>query len=221
MSFILGFIPKLSFGKVNGHAALKTIKLWSNDWQVFEYQTLDDIKAELEERFITVAATASLGNGLQIGNGSVISHHAYVGSNVQIGNNVIVCEKAVIADNTAIGNSCVIRAHANVQTSEIGSYVVIGSGATIGEKATIMNNHLLPQNARIAGGTTIKESIYVSSVRDEIGWFDTENLHVGCKAYSLQEWVERYTEIGSENKYTASEIELYGIFINLISSLRS
>lgn len=75
---------------------------------------------------VPVHATATVGQGTQIGPGGVIRANAKVGANCNIGPNVIIGQGVEIGDYCTIGPNCVIS-HALV-----GSRVVFGPNVSIG-----------------------------------------------------------------------------------------
>ncbi len=40
---------------------------------------------------------------------------------------------------------------------------------------------------------------------------------IGCIRMSINDWIEKYKEIGAQNKYTADQIDEYGAYIDLFS----
>ena len=46
-------------------------------------------------------------------------------------------------------------------------------------------------------------------------------VKIGCMAMSLDEWLERYKEIGKENNYSKEDIEFYGDMLKMLKKRRN
>ena len=42
-------------------------------------------------------------------------------------------------------------------------------------------------------------------------------IGIGCIRMSINDWIEKYKEIGAQNQYTASQIDEYGAYIDLFA----
>jgi len=86
-----------------------------------------------------------------IGEGTVIMHHAIVNANTFIGDNCIINSKALIEHDCSILNHC----HISTNTT-INGGVKIGSESFIGSNVTTKDNIQIKENSFIKAGTLIK-----------------------------------------------------------------
>jgi sugar O-acyltransferase (sialic acid O-acetyltransferase NeuD family) len=81
---------------------------------------------------VIVAATAQVSNHSELGEGTIVMHHAVVNANVKVGVNCILNSKSLIEHDCQIGDYCHISTAAVINgTVSIGNRNFIGSNATI------------------------------------------------------------------------------------------
>lgn len=90
----------------------------------------------------------------EIGEGSLIMHHAVINPFVRLGVNAIVNTAAVLEHGVKIGDHCHIAPHSTILGNVIiGNGCFVGSGAVIGENTRIGNNVI------IGAGVIIKNDV--------------------------------------------------------------
>ena len=110
-------------------------------YQPFEYEKIEDLKNEFENRNIKTGQNVTIGQ------------NATIGDYVTIGQNAIIKDGAVIKDRAVIGQSAVIKDGATIGNgSYIGRNLTIKPYAVIKEDTTVIR-----ENAYIKGYAVIKE----------------------------------------------------------------
>ncbi|MBN1183539.1 MAG: NeuD/PglB/VioB family sugar acetyltransferase [Bacteroidales bacterium] len=108
---------------------------------------------------VIVSPYAYVAKSSQIGEGSIIMHHALINAEVQIGINCIINSKALIEHEASVGDFCHISTGAiiNGQTR-------IGNQCFIGSNSTVSNNVSIVGDTIIAAGLHIISDINVPGV---------------------------------------------------------
>ena len=165
---------------------MKTIYLRDENynWKAFEYNELSDLKSEFEARKISIGYGASIGYDASIGYGASIGNRASIGYGASIGN------RASIGHGASIGNR-----------ASIGDDASIGHGASIGNRASI------------GDGEKLTNGIFINGSRHTVTYVGSGKISIGCKCRTIEEWKEKFQEIGERNDYTAEQIQEYGNYI--------
>lgn len=103
---------------------------------------------------VIVSPLSHVSKYTNIGDGTIIMHHAIINTNAKIGINCIINSKCLIEHDAVIGNHCHISTGAivNGQVS-IGNNSFVGSGVITKERISIGNNCI------IGAGEVIKSSV--------------------------------------------------------------
>ena len=81
----------------------------------------------------SISPKATIGEGVEIGEGSQIMDFAYIGNRVKIGRNVLIYPFVYVGDDVEIGDDTVIYPHVYIgERITIGNRVIIHSGARLG-----------------------------------------------------------------------------------------
>ena len=119
------------------------------------FQTLKELGAKLP---LIISPLAYVSKHAEIGDGTIIMHHALINAGAKIGSNCIINTKALIEHDAIIGDHCHIATDAVINGgTKVGSgtffgsntvskeYVEIGENTVIGCGATIIKN--IPPNS--------------------------------------------------------------------------
>lgn len=182
---------------------MKRINLWQEtNWIPFEYESIADIKAELDKRKILVLDSVTLGDNITVGFDCVIRSNSEIGSGTTIGNNVYVGESVSIGNDVSIGDNTIIQGNSR-----------INNGCSIG------NDVILSKDCFITSNCTIQNTIRITGSRDNVNWFGDDQLQIGCMKASLEEWLETFQSVGEQHKYSPKQIEEYHTYINVCNTL--
>jgi sugar O-acyltransferase (sialic acid O-acetyltransferase NeuD family) len=113
------------------------------------------IFAFLEDSGAKIAAAISpsayVSKYAEIGEGTVVLHHALVNSNAKIGRNCIINSKALIEHDAVVADHCHISTSATINGG-----VKIGEGSFIGSGAVVVNNVDVEKALFIKSGEIVK-----------------------------------------------------------------
>lgn len=91
---------------------------------------------------VIISPFAYVSKSSEIGEGSIVMHHALINANVKIGMNCIINSKALIEHDSVIGNHCHISTG-----SIINGIVNVGDGVFFGSGAVSVQGSVIPANA--------------------------------------------------------------------------
>src|SRR3990167_4905813 len=95
------------------------------------------------------------------------------------------------------------------------------AGANLAE-ATLAGSNLSEANlseASLVGANLARTNILTFQFNQHFAYSFNGLIRIGCLEHEIEKWLKEYRKIGKENKYTESEIELYGDFIKLCAKL--
>lgn len=202
---------------------MKIINLWEQtQWVPFEYENISDISLELEKRKIEIKENVVLQSNVFLSYNSFISKDVVIGSGVTIGNNVFIGESVTIDNYTTIEDNTIIRGNTRIgQRSIIGANVNIGCNVIIESGVTINGGLVLSKDANIISNSIIKNSLRITGSRDEVSWYGTNDLHIGCVSLPIDQWLETFQSVGEEYKYSQEEIDEYLSYMKICKQLRN
>ncbi len=112
------------------------------------YQQLKKLGYKLP---IIVSPLAYVSRYSQIGEGTVVMHHAIINSNVKIGKNCIINTKALVE------HDCIVEDHCHISTGAIlNGGVKVGRETFIGSGAICVENTVIEPNSFIKAGSLVK-----------------------------------------------------------------
>ena len=65
-------------------------------------------------------------------------------------------------------------------------------------------------------GCKVKHTLCIHASRHTITYWGCDAIQIGCKQYTIFEWLSNYENIGRSNNYSDKEIEEYWMYIDLI-----
>ncbi|RZB29758.1 MAG: hypothetical protein SRB1_02038 [Desulfobacteraceae bacterium Eth-SRB1] len=117
------------------------------DKRIRLFKTLKDLGAKLP---VIISPLAYMSKHAQIGDGTIIMHHALINAGVKIGSNCIINNKALIEHDADIGNHCHIATGAIINGGvKVGSGTFFGSNAVCKEYIEIGDNLVIGCSTKI------------------------------------------------------------------------
>jgi len=132
-------------------------------------------------------------NEVWIGEGSDVSHDAFIGNHVIIGANAKIRHGAFIADYSVIGDSCLVGVGARVERSIVWSDSFVGAGAMVGG-AVICRRTDIRARARIETGAVIGDESMVGHgavVGADVAVFPYKRIDAGAVQTTSLIWESR------------------------------
>jgi sugar O-acyltransferase (sialic acid O-acetyltransferase NeuD family) len=142
-------LPQLVNKNTNFLVTLGQIK--SPEKRIRTFQILKELKAKLP---VIISPTAYVSQHAQIGEGTIIMHHAIINAGAQIGQNCIINSKALIEHDAVIADHCHIATGAIINGG-----VTVGSGTFFGSNAVSKEYIEIGENVVIACGVKITKNI--------------------------------------------------------------
>ena len=115
------------------------------------FQTLKELGAKLP---VMISPLAYVSKHAEIGDGTIIMHHALINAGAKIGSNCIINTKALIEHDAIIGNHCHIATGAVINGG-----VKVGSGTFFGSNAVCKEYIEIAENAVIGCGAKIIKNV--------------------------------------------------------------
>lgn len=98
-----------------------------------------------------IAATAYVSKYAEIGEGTIVMHHALVNASAKVGVNCIINTKALVEHDAVIGDGCHIST-----ASVVNGGVCVGEGSFAGSNCIIKQGVTVPENTFIKAGSIFK-----------------------------------------------------------------
>ena len=142
-------LPQLVNENNNFLVTLGQIK--SPDKRIRIFQTLKESGVKLP---VIISPLAYVSKHVEIGNGTIIMHHALINAGAKIGSNCIINNKALIEYDAIVGNHCHIATSAVINGG-----VTVGSGTFFGSKSVSKEYVEIGKNVVIGCGEKITKNI--------------------------------------------------------------
>jgi UDP-3-O-[3-hydroxymyristoyl] glucosamine N-acyltransferase len=202
-------------------------------WQPY---SLDDEEA-LESHRVRVAATASLGEDVCLGDGACIQAGASIGDDSVVGAGAFVGSSVLIGRRTSIGDLTSVFSEARVGDDvhigaevRIGHDVVICDNARVGYRAEIANHAkigngvFVPGRAMVGDGGCVEKyprPTFVSIIGPVYGvhYWGEDKIAIGCQIHSIDEWLEEGEEIAKTVDFGDEEIAEYRVYVETIKAI--
>ena len=124
------------------------------------FKTLKESGAKLP---VIISPLAYVSKHTEIGDGTIIMHHALINAGAKIGNNCIINTKALIEHDAIIGDHCHIATGAIINGG-----VKVGTGTFFGSNAVCKEYIEIGENTVIGCGATIVNDVPPSSSNFEL-----------------------------------------------------
>ena len=90
--------------------------------------------------------------------------------------------------------------------------IFIGHSATIGDSATIGNYAKIGHEVLVRG-------ICFSGSKHHVAYWGEDAIQIGCKKFTIQEWLDNFKSIGEKEHYSEEQIQEYWNYIESIRIL--
>jgi UDP-3-O-[3-hydroxymyristoyl] glucosamine N-acyltransferase len=118
---------------VPSHVKVDDINLVQVDNPKIAFSRVIELFHPREVPYEGISSQAVIGEGLVIGNNTVVAPMAYIGNNVCVGDRTIIHPGVVIRDDVTIGNDVVLHSNVSIlDRCRIGDRVTIHAGTVIG-----------------------------------------------------------------------------------------
>ena len=183
---------------------MKTLYLYDSDkgWVLFEYDVLSDLAHEFSIRNIRIGNDCELGydcklgDSCELGNGCKLGYGCWLGDSCKLGND---CE---LGDGCKLGYGC-----------ELGDSCKLGYDCELGDGCK------LGYGCKLGNGCKVKHTLCIHASRHTITYWGCDAIQIGCKQYTIFEWLSNYENIGRSNNYSDKEIEEYWMYIDMIKHI--
>ena len=184
----------------------KTIYLQddNNNYKLFEYENISDLKEELLKRNISIGNNASIGYGASVGYGASIGDNGSIGDNAYIGKHASIGNNASIGSDVSIGHDACI-----------GKRVSIGNNASIGSDVSIGHDACISKRVSISDDAKLIQGFYVNGSKHPVTYKCNYTLSIGCHNYSIDKWLDKCAVIGKKEGYSEEQIKEYQTYIKM------
>ena len=116
--------------------------------------------------------------------------------------------------NIRIGNDC-----------ELGNDCKLGYGCWLGDSCKLGYGCWLGYDCKLGNdcelgdGCKVKHTLCIHASRHTITYWGCDAIQIGCKQYTIFEWLSNYENIGRSNNYSDKEIEEYWMYIDMIKHI--
>ncbi len=142
-------LPQLVNENENFLVTLGQIK--SPEKRIRIYQTLKESGVKLP---VIISPLAYVSKHVEIGNGTIIMHHALINAGAKIGSNCIINSKALIEHDATIGDHCHIATGAIINGG-----VKVGSGTFFGSSSITREYIEIGDHCIIGGGSSVLKNL--------------------------------------------------------------
>ena len=113
-------------------------------------RVFEKLKALGAQLAVIVSPLAHVSRHAEIGEGTIVMHHALVNAGARVGRNCIINTKALLEHDTVIGDHCHVATASVVNGGvEVGNHTFIGSGTVIKQYVRIGSNLVVPAGERV------------------------------------------------------------------------
>lgn len=77
----------------------------------------------------------------------------------------------------------------------------------------------LGDSCELGNGCKVKHTLCIHASRHTITYWGCDAIQIGCKQYTIFEWLSNYENIGRSNNYSDKEIEEYWMYIDMIKHI--
>ena len=174
---------------------MKTLYLYDSDkgWVLFEYDVLSDLAHEFSIRNIRIGYGCELGYSCKLGYGCKL------GDSCKLGNG---CE---LSNGCWLGNDC-----------KLGDDCELGYGCKLGYSCELGYGCKLGYGCRLGDGCKVKHTLCIHASHHTITYWGCDAIQIGCKQYTIFEWLSNYENIGRSENYSDKAIGEYWMYIDLI-----
>lgn len=101
----------------------------------------------------------------------------------------------------------------SIRTIQMGYGCELGNGCVLGDGCE------LDDGCKLGNGCKVKHTLCIHASRHTITYWGCDAIQIGCKQYTIFEWLSNYENIGRSNNYSDKEIEEYWMYIDMIKHI--
>lgn len=131
--------------------------------------------------------------------------HEFSIRNIRIGND---CE---LGDGCKLGNGCKLG-----YGCKLGNDCELGNGCWLGDSCELGYDCKLGDSCKLGYGCKVKHTLCIHASHHMITYWGCDAIQIGCKQYTIFEWLSNYENIGRSNNYSDKAIGEYWMYIDLI-----
>ena len=95
----------------------------------------------------------------------------------------------------------------------------IGNDCELGYDCKLGDSCWLGYSCKLGYGCKVKHTLCIHASRHTITYWGCDAIQIGCKQYTIFEWLSNYENIGRSNNYSDKEIEEYWMYIDMIKHI--
>ena len=207
---------------------MKTLYLYDSGkgWVLFEYDVLSDLAHEFSIRNIRI------GNGCKLGNDCMLGYDCELGDDCKLGYDCWLGYGCELGDSCELGDGCWLGYDCKMgDVCELGygcwlgNDCKLGYGCELGYDCELGNGCelgygcKLGDSCELGDGCKVKHTLCIHASRHTITYWGCDAIQIGCKQYTIFEWLSNYEKIGRSNNYSDKEIEEYWMYIDMIKHI--
>ena len=122
--------------------------------------------------------------------------------------------------NIRIGNGCRLGNDCRLGYGCIlGDGCELGYGCILGNDCELGDGCRLGYGCKLGNGCKVKHTLCIHASRHTITYWGCDAIQIGCKQYTIFEWLSHYEKIGRSENYSEKEIAEYWMYIDLIKRI--
>lgn len=110
-----------------------------------------------------------------------------------------------LGDDCRIGYDC-----------KLGDDCRLGDGCWLGDGCELGYGCILGNDCKLGNGCKVKHTLCIHASRHTITYWGCDAIQIGCKKYTIFEWLSNYENIGRSENYSDKAIGEYYMYIDLI-----
>ena len=107
----------------------------------------------------------------------------------------------------------------SIRNIRIGNDCKLGDGCWLGNDCWLGDGCELGDGCKLGNGCKVKHTLCIHASRHTITYWGCDAIQIGCKQYTIFEWLSNYENIGRSNNYSDKEIEEYWMYIDMIKHI--
>jgi len=156
-----------------------------------------------------------LGDRVKIGHRTEIDDNVWIQSKASIGSKTYIGTHSTIGEYVRIGDLCFLSRNTTIE-----NLATVSSRVYLGPHFTLASEQIVEPNVDLAGYQKMVRSMpIIRGSQHEVFWYDKRMLTIGCIRLSIEDWLQKYEELGKKHKYTEVQIQEYLSYIKAMKSI--
>ena len=195
---------------------MKTLYLYDSDkgWVLFEYDVLSDLAHEFSIRNIRIGNDCELDDGCKLGNDCELGDGCKLGYGCELDDGCKLGNSCKLGNGCKLGYGCWLG-----YDCKLGYDCELGDGCKLGNDCELGDGCKLGDSCKLGYGCKVKHTLCIHASRHTITYWGCDAIQIGCKQYTIFEWLSNYENIGRSNNYSDKEIEEYWMYIDMIKHI--